>query len=244
MSDTQTPPPSASPAPSKDKPSQHRLLYHHWLSPGCRLVRLMLAEKGLAFDLALERTWERSHSFLRLNPAGEVPVLREPDGTLLCGANVIQEYLEEVYPERPLLGPTAKARAETRRLVAWFTEKFDREVTQNLVYEKLLRALFREGAPHADSIRAGAANIATHMAYIGWLTDRHSWLAGDDFSLADIAAGAHLSCVDYIGAVPWTAHPGAKEWYMRIKSRPSFRGLLGDHVTGHPPVRDYANLDF
>lgn len=235
---------SAPAAPSGHRPLQHRLVYHHWLSPGARSVRVALAEKGLAFDLKLEKSWERAPAFLRLNPAGEVPVLKEPDGTLICGAMVIHEYLEEVYPERPLLGTTALRKAETRRLVAWFGDKFQREVTDNLVFEKVMRSIAREGSPHGESIRAGKANIGYHLDYIAWLTDRHSWLAGDDFSLADIVAAAQLSCVDYIGDVPWAEYAAAKDWYARIKSRPSFRGLLGDHVTGHPPTRNYANLDF
>ena len=70
------------------------------------------------------------------------------------------------------------------------------------------------------------------------------WLAGDDFSLADIAAAAQLSCLDYVGDVPWENHPDAKDWYARVKSRPSFRPLLADHLTGLRPPLHYADLDF
>jgi glutathione S-transferase len=72
------------------------------------------------------------------------------------------------------------------------------------------------GAPDSESIRAGKHNIAYHLDYIGWLADRRSWLAGDDFSVADIAAAAHLSCVDYIGGVPWGDHPVARGWDARV----------------------------
>ena len=71
-----------------------------------------------------------------------------------------------------------------------------------------------------------------------------NWLAGDDFSLADIAAAAHISCVDYLGDVPWSDYPGAHDWYARVKSRPSFRPLLADHIPGLPPPKHYADLDF
>ena len=54
----------------------------------------------------------------------------------------------------------------------------------------------------------------------------------------------HLSCLDYIGDVPWDNHEPAKEWYARIKSRPSFRPLLADHVPGATPPPHYADLDF
>ena len=70
------------------------------------------------------------------------------------------------------------------------------------------------------------------------------WLAGDALSLADIAAAAHLSAIDYLGDVPWSDHEVAKEWYARIKSRPSFRPLLTDHIPGLAPPKHYTDLDF
>jgi glutathione S-transferase len=63
-------------------------------------------------------------------------------------------------------------------------------------------------------------------------------------TLADIAAAAHLSCVDYIGDVPWEKHEDAKNWYARVKSRPSFRSILADHIPGLSPPKAYADLDF
>ena len=221
-----------------------RTLYHFWLSPYCRKVRVALAEKGLACELLVEKVSERRPEFLCLNPAGEVPVLIEPDGSVLADSAAIIEYLEEVYPHTALLGHTPEARAETRRLIAWFDDKFNREVTENLVGEKLIKRVQGYGQPHAASIRAGLANIHYHLDYIAYLADRRKWLAGDSFSLADIAAAAHLSTVDYIGDVPWEEHVEAKNWYARIKSRPSFRSLLSDTIPGVPPPRHYADLDF
>ncbi len=223
-----------------------RLLYHLNLSPFCRKVRLALAEKGLEFELKAENVADRRAAFLALNPAGEVPVLVESDGAVVCGAGPIVEYLEEAYRDaRPSLLPgDAAERAEIRRLVDWFDGKFNREVTANLVGEKLLKRLLRLGEPDTVAIRAGHANIRTHLDYVGWLAERHNWLAGEAFSLADVAAGAHLSAVDYVGDVPWDDFPAAREWYARIKSRPSFRPLLADYMPGAPPPRHYADLDF
>jgi len=221
-----------------------RTLYHLWLSPYSRKVRIALKEKGLEFELEVEKVWERRDAFLALNPAGQVPVLVEDDGTAIADSQAICEYLEEVYPERPLLSADPVVRAETRRLIAWFDQKFGREVTENLVDEKLTKRIMQAGQPNSSAIRAGQHNLHYHLAYVAYLTERRTWLAGDDFSLADIAAGAHLSCVDYIGDVPWADHPGAKDWYARIKSRPAFRPLLGDHIPGFPPPKHYADLDF
>ena len=221
-----------------------RTLYHLWLSPFCRKVRIALAEKALDFDLEIERVWQRRDEFLRLNPAGSVPVLVEPDGAALAESSVVCEYLDEVYPYPPMLGATPAARAETRRLVAWFDGKFHREVTDNLLTEKLDKRFMGMGGPDSAAIRAGHDNIGTHLDYIGYLSERRSWLAGDTLSLADAAAAAHVSALDYLGDVPWDDHPRAKDWYARIKSRPSFRPLLEDRIPGLPPPKHYADLDF
>lgn len=221
-----------------------RVLYHYWLSPACRKLRLLLREKTLEFELRLERPWDRRDDFLALNPAGEPPVLVEEDGTVLSDATAIAEYLEECYPARPLLGDTPKARAETRRLIGWFEGKLVREVTDNLLGEKVLKRYSGLGQPSSAAVRAGHTNIHAHLEYIGWLADHRNWLAGDEFSLADISAAAQLSVLDYLSDVPWDEHEAAKDWYARVKSRPSFRPLLADHVPGLPPPAHYADLDF
>jgi glutathione S-transferase len=221
-----------------------RTLYHLWLSPQSRKVRLVLHEKELEFEMRVEKVWERRQAFLELDPAGEVPVLVEADGTVVADAGAICEFLDEAYPDRPMIGFDPPGRAETRRLCAWFDRKFEHEVSQNLLGEKLMKRFMGMGEPDSEAIRAGLHNIHGHLDYIAWLTDRRKWLAGDDFSLADITAAAHLSCIDYLDDVPWEDHAEAKEWYARIKSRPSFRALLADHIPGLPPPRHYADLDF
>jgi glutathione S-transferase len=207
-----------------------RVLYHSLLSPFARKVRVVLAEKNLDFTMKAEKVWERRPEFLALNPAGEVPVLIEPDSTVLAGCDAIVEYLDEVYREKMLIGINDL--------------KMHREVTENLVGEKMMKRIVGEGQPNSQAIRAGHANLPHHLDYIGYLVDRRRWLAGDHFSVADISAAAQLSTLDYLGDVPWEAHELAREWYARIKSRPSFRAILADHVPGLPPPKHYADLDF
>jgi glutathione S-transferase len=221
-----------------------RLLYHFWLSPPSRKLRLVLQEKGLEFTLKIEKWWERRPEFLALNPAGEVPVLIEPDGTVLADAGAIAEFLDETYRDKLLIGINPIDRAEARRLVAWFDVKMNREVTDGLLGEKVMKRLTGVGQPDSTAIRVAKANLAMHLDYISYLAERRRWLAGDHFSVADISAAAHLSALDYLGDVPWDEHEPAKEWYARIKSRPSFRPLLADHIPGTPPPKHYADLDF
>ncbi|HEU0223745.1 MAG TPA: glutathione S-transferase family protein [Paracoccaceae bacterium] len=218
-------------------------LYHQKLSPFCRKVRLVLAEKRIEVALVEERYWERRIDFLRLNPAGQVPVL-EIDGLTLCDSAAIVEYLEETRPDPPLLPKEPAARAEARRLAAYFDDKFHHEVTANLLYERVNKRLMRSGHPDSTRIKAGSQAIKYHLDYIGWLAENRRWLAGNQLTVADFAAAAQLSCLDYVGDVDWARVPSAKDWYARIKSRPSFRPLLADSLPGFIAPPHYADLDF
>jgi glutathione S-transferase len=222
-----------------------RTLYHQWICPFSRKVRIALGEKKLAFTLVVERVWETRPEFLALNPAGDVPVLIEEDGLIVAEATAIAEFLDETEPEPSLLGYDPIVRAEIRRLVAWFDDKFNREVTVNLVGEKLVkRQMGQQSAPDSRALRTGYSLIGHHLDYLDHLSETRKWLAGDFFSLADVTAAAHLSTIDYLGDVPWGDHLAAKEWYARVKSRPSFRPLLSDIVSEFRPPSHYANLDF
>ena len=224
-----------------------RRLHHFVLSPFCRKVRLVLSEKKLGFDLVAERPWERRPEFIALNPLAQVPVLIEESGGVIADSNAIAEYLEEVHPQPPLLPPRAAERAEARRLVAFCDQMLFADVTAPLLRERILKrfgwAADSDPAPDPAAIRAALDALRKHMAYIGDLTEKRSWLAGT-LSVADFAAAAHLSCIDYLGDVAWDAAPQLREWYARVKSRPCFRPLLTDHLPGVAPPRHYADLDF
>jgi len=221
-----------------------RVLHHLPLSPYSRKVRLALAEKRLLADLRTEKVWDRRAEYLELNPAGTVPTLVEDNGLVIADSAVICEYLEEAYPDTALLGRTLAERVEVRRLTAWFDGKFAAEVTRNLFGEKYMKRLTGRGNPDPSAIRTGYVALRYHMEYLGWLAETRRWLAGGVLSLADFAAAAHLSALDFIGDVDWSLSASAKDWYARIKSRPSFRGLLQDRVPGTTPPEHYDDLDF
>ncbi len=218
-------------------------LYHVPLSPFCRKIRLVLAEKKLDVELIEERYWEQSPEFLRRNPAGKVPILRH-DGALLTESTPICEYIEDLNPEPALIPKDAHARYEMRRLVSWFDDKFHHEVTSNLLYERVNKKVSGQGFPDSKNIKEGARKIKYHLDYMAWLLEHRRWLAGDTMTLADFAAAAHLSSLDYISDVDWNRSSVVKDWYAKIKSRPAFRNILSDQVSGFPPPRHYNDLDF
>jgi len=218
-------------------------LYHVPLSPFCRKVRLVLAEKRIECELVEERYWEQGADFLRRNPAGKVPVLRM-DGQTLAESAAICEYIEERHPEPPLMPRGAEARYEVRRLVGWFDDKFHHEVTSKLLYERVNKKIMKQGFPDSRNVKDGSRAVKFHLDYMAWLLDHRRWLAGDVMTLADFAAAAHLSALDYISDIDWNRSEAVKDWYAKIKSRPAFRGILADQVPGFPPPTHYADLDF
>ena len=227
-------------------------LFYHPLCPFSRYVRLILGEYGIDVRLVEERFWERRQEFLLLNPAGQIPVLVADGQPAVPGAGIIAEYIEETRNAGPgenrLLPPSTAQRVEVRRLANWFNDKFHDEVSGPLVLERVFkRHMTLEqggGPPDTEAMRAARTNIRYHLAYIGWLVQTRDWLAGDRLSLADLAAAAHLSAADYLGDVPWNENEAAKNWYARVKSRPSFRPLLADALAGLPPAKSYTDLDF
>ena len=218
-------------------------LYHVPLSPFCRKVRLVLAEKKMDVELIEERYWEQSTEFLRRSPAGKIPILRH-EGALLTESTPICEYIEELNPEPSLIPKDAKARYEMRRLVSWFDDKFHHEVTSNLLYERVNKKVSGQGFPDSKNIKEGARKIKYHLDYMAWLLEHRRWLACDTMTLADFAAAAHLSSLDYISDVDWNRSSVVKDWYAKIKSRPAFRNILSDQVSGFSPPRHYNDLDF
>jgi glutathione S-transferase len=228
-------------------------LTHFRLCPFSRSARLALAELGIEAELAEERPWEWRADFLALNPAGELPVLQLDGVPALCGIYAISEYLgeapagegDEGQPFALFPGDRAQ-RAEIRRLVDWFNDKFNREVTRELLQEKVYTRLQPDavGSPDVEFLRAIRANLRYHMTYVNYLADHRRWLGGEELSFADLAAAAHLSTADYLGEVPWEEFAVAKTWYARLKSRRAFRAILADRVPGALPVAHYADLDF
>ena len=219
------------------------LLIHHPVSPFSRKVRIAMGEKKMLFVLREEEPWNLSADMYKLNPAGSLPVFLS-DGNVIAGNYAICEYLEEFNREIPLLPQDLKQRAEVRRLVELFDDNFYKEVYRNIAYEKIHKRFGSGLAPDSRILKIGLNNLNFHLEYLDWLTERNNYLAGENLTLADAAAAAQLSIIDYLGDVPWEGYRNAKLWYSKMKSRPSFKDILKDSVKGILPAKHYANLDF
>lgn len=213
-----------------------RRLVHLLMMPACRLVRLALSEKRIPVELVAAD-----------DPLIHLPVLIDTDMRPVTGLWAIIDHLEGVYPDPPLFPEDAIERAESLRLLDWLMGPFNDEITKRIVFQKAPQAHTGCPArlpPDMQTLRLGRQTLRPALQMLGQLADEHGFLASREMSLADLAAGAHLSALDYFGEVPWTEFTALTEWFLRMKSRPAFRTLLGDRVPGQPPVPHYAVLDF
>jgi len=220
-------------------------LFQFPLCPFSRKVRLVLAEKGIGHELVRENPWEKRDEFIDLNPAGETPVMVEPDqGVTLIGSQPIVEYFDETVDRMPMIHGNAPLRAEIRRMTEWFDLKLFREAVEPLMNERMRKRLVSRESPDTRVLREAMRVASEHLDYVDYLLDHRRWLAGPGLSLADFTAAAHLSVIDYLGALDWRGHKQTKDWYAVMKSRPCFRPLLGERMEVIVPPGHYDKVDF
>ncbi|TMJ18364.1 MAG: glutathione S-transferase family protein [Alphaproteobacteria bacterium] len=220
-------------------------LHQFPLCPFSRKVRLALAEKAIPLELVRVSPWLQEDEFMDLNPAGQTPVLVEPDKNIvLIDSGAICEYFEETVDRTPLIPGTAANRAEIRRLVTWFDEKLYRDVVSPLMDERMTKRLVSRDPPDTGTLRRAMTSANAHLDYIDYLLDHRRWLAGPVLTMADLAAAAHLSVADYLGGIDWRGHKQTVDWYAVMKSRPSFRSLLTERMEVIMPPAHYDKPDF
>lgn len=223
-----------------------RRLYHWTFDPQARLVRLVLAEKGLEVTLMPSPPWTPhvDVSGLGVGASGVAFTHRANEARYVAiGAQAICEYLEEAGEGVNLLPRLQEDRAETRRIWRLADDNL-REACDSLLAERIAIARSRTHAPDSALLRKGAHALRARLTLFNHLAGLRPFMAGRTLTLADLALAAHLSCFDYFNDVPWNLAPDLRDWYARMKSRPSFRSLLTDKIDGTRPAVHYADLDF
>lgn len=220
-------------------------VYQFPLCPFSRKVRLLLSEKGVAYELWRENPWDGREAFMNMNPAGRTPVVRNEERDItLVDSRAICEYFEETVEKNPMINGTATMRAEIRRLVALFDENFFGDVSGPLLHERMKKRLVYRQSPDSSVLREAMKLAHEHLYYIDYLVDTRPWLAGATMSLADLAAAAQISVADYLGGIDWSGHEQAKSWYSVFKSRPSFRPLLAERMEVIQPPSHYGDVNW
>jgi len=219
-------------------------LYYMPLNVYCRAARIILIEKEITFEIINEPFWKRRVEFLKINPAGDLPVVIDSEGTNIIGFEGLVEYLDEKKVGKTLLGNSLKERLEVRRLFMWVGKKLQKEVMENILDERVFNSLKENSQPSTTILNAGRKNLKNHMQYFEWILGKSSFFAGEFFSAADISIASAISSLDYLGEVNWANYEKVKNWYAAIKSRPSFREVLEESIYNISPSAHYKDLDF
>jgi glutathione S-transferase len=197
-------------------------LYDFKSSPNCQRVKIVLAEKNLPYDIApidLRAHEQKTPEYLKLNPYGKVPVLTD-DATVLYESLIIKEYLDEKYPNPPLMPKDPAKRAKARILVDYGMAHFDAP------YQRLRMELMKDAKEQNQQV------IATAKAELKKLLQRledeigeQQYLLGD-FSLVDADLLPRFTRLEGFGVLPDPSLPRLGKYLERVKTRPSVRAVL------------------
>jgi glutathione S-transferase len=194
-------------------------LYDFGRSPNCRKVRIALAEKGLSYDkvpVDLSQGEQRKPEFLKLNPYGRVPVLTDGD-TAIYESTIINEYLEEKYPNPSLMprDPFGKARA---RMMEDFCDSQFMVSMSPLVRQLLFTP---ENARDQSVIDKAREEMRGHLRRLDQELGGKEYLAGS-YSLADAAFTPSIVFLPFLGVEIDPSLENVTAWVARLKARPSF----------------------
>lgn len=197
-------------------------LYDFKSSPNCQRVKVVLAEKNLPYEIIpvdLRKQEQKTAEFLKLNPYGKVPVLLD-DGTALYESCIINEYLNEKYPNPPLMPGDPGKRAKARILTDYGLAHLDEP------YQKLRVELMKEQAEQKqETIEAAKNSLRKLLQHLENELGDQPYLAGN-FSLADAALIPRFIRLEGFGVLPDPALPGLGKYLQRMKERPSVNAIL------------------
>jgi glutathione S-transferase len=197
-------------------------LYDFKSSPNCQRVKVVLAEKNLPYDIVpidLTKKEQKTPEYLKMNPYGKVPVLTD-DSTVLYESLIINEYLEEKYPNPALLPKDPAKKAKARILVDYGMAHFDGP------YQKLRMELMKDKKEQSQPIIDGAkADLKKLLQRFEDELGDQQYLLGD-FSLTDADLIPRFTRLEGFGILPDPALPRLGKYLERMKARPSVKAIL------------------
>ena len=190
-------------------------------------VRIQLLEKGVPFEEDPNCAPSQKDEFLMRSPIGKVPFLELDDGRRLSESMIIGEYIEEAYPQRPLLPKDPYQRAKVRELIQFM------ELHVKLVARRLYGAVFWK-RPLSDEVKQMAEkDLDKGVRALKKLVRFDPYIAGSELTLADCAAFVHLPLVTLaskhaLGRDALEPMPEAKPYLKMLGERPVFKRVNED----------------
>ncbi len=197
-------------------------LYDFSSSPNCQRVKIVLAEKGLPYETVpvdLRKGEQKKADFLKLNPYGKVPVLID-GATVLYESCIINEYLDEKYPNPPLMPKEPAQRAKLRILIDYGLSHLDSP------YQKLRGELTKdEKERNSETVEKAKKELHNLLQRLERELGDRDYLAGE-FSLLDAALIPRFIRMEGMGVLPDKSLPRLQAWVQRMKNRPSVKAIF------------------
>ncbi|MEN9782067.1 MAG: hypothetical protein RL208_217 [Pseudomonadota bacterium] len=232
--------------------AEYYRLYHYPLCPFSRSIRFLFNYYAIEHIQIVENFWEKREKFIALNPTGEVPFLAikriNIDDTtkhsLVWSHSVIKDWIRDKMKNNIIDIDEFQDKIEINKMTYWFDVKFYNDVTKHILNERVYTWYKSQITPDAQLLKIARLNLENHLKFLETVLTKRDYVATNEFSTADISASMQLSCLDYLGEINWKTYPMIKEWYMIIKSKPSFREFLYDNISNFKAPMWYRELDF
>ena len=206
------------------------ILYDYPASPNCRKVRIVLSEKGLEYErrlIDISKGEHRSDHFLAINPHGRLPALQDEiaadDGThqtiSVYDSTIINEYLEDSYPDPPLFPSAPSDRAMARLLEDW-ADNILIEPAGDLYAQFVFTAESRRQKTKIEETRRRSLQLLRRLD--GVLSDGRPYLLGG-YTIADAAMTPAMAYLTQFGTPIAEVIPRVFDWFVRLRSRDSFQ---------------------
>ena len=199
-------------------------------------VRIALLEKGLAFDEDAGAKPSQKDDYLARSPMGKAPFM-EVDGEWLRESQVICEYLEEAYPQKPLMPKDPLGRARVREMIVFM------ELYMELVVRRLYGHLFFRPAPVPEELKASVEKeLAKGIRSFKAVAKFAPFVAGQELTLADCAAFVHLPLVSLTTRLAYGRDfldelPQVKPYLKMLGERPAFRTVNEDRKAAQEALK-------
>jgi glutathione S-transferase len=200
-------------------------------------VRIVLLEKGIAFEEDDSQRPKQTDEYLARSPMGKVPFLELDDGRRLSESQVICEYLEEGYPQHPLLPQDTFARAKVRELLMHI------ELHMELVVRRLYgQVFFKRGNLSEEASQAVQRDLGKGVRALKSLAKFEPYIAGRELTLADCAAFVHLPLVSLASKLAYGRDfleelPQVKPYLKMLGERPAFRKVNEDRKAAQEALK-------
>ncbi len=243
-------------------------LYHFPRAICAQKVRVALAEKHLAFESRIMTRQDlRSAGYLAINPNGYVPTFVHGDA-VLTESRIISEYIDEAFPDLPLMPPTPLARARIRGwtkqiddslhlnvfvltfvasfrtdFLSWPADVRELRLPLNFIKRSITLDL-AENAGQSGYFRDAVRRFRTLLADMNLALGDSEWLVGGAYSLADADLTPYLRRLEEIGFwdLVCDEYPHVGRWFTAVRARPSYQTAIRDWETAEDRKREAAEI--